>query len=191
MPWPKGKPRSQDTKDKLAAAGRSRKHSPETKAKMAASKLGKRHTEETKAKISAARMAQTPERRAEIARTFGRKGKKANAETLVRMRAAAMKRKSFVHLLKNTKRTTTEKAMAERLRKAGVGFREQVVIGNFMVDFLLDDGTVIETHGCYWHGCRACGFGYMDRSDKDREKREYLESLGHRVIEVWEHEMRD
>lgn len=189
MAWPKGRPRSQDTRDKIAAAQRGREHSPETKAKIAAGRTGKRHTPETKAKISSARMAQTPERRSEIARTFGFTGKRHGAKTKALMAVACIRRKSHIPLTAPQHRTRPERVVAAALRRAGVGFQEQVPVGPWLVDFLLDSGDVVEVHGCYWHGCPRCGMRVRpERWRLDRAKRTFLERRGVRLIEIWEHD---
>lgn len=63
---------------------------------------------------------------------------------------------------------------------------------------------IIFVHGCFWHmheGCRKCRMPKSNRSywryklllnrDRDRRNKEALESLGWRVMVVWECEVKD
>jgi G:T-mismatch repair DNA endonuclease (very short patch repair protein) len=88
--------------------------------------------------------------------------------------------------------TSIEKIVAESLREAKIKFKRQQRIRGYVVDFLLDDGTVIEVNGCWWHSCAKCGnksFNGNRKRDKIRLKR--IEEAGHPVIVVWEHELRE
>jgi hypothetical protein len=53
--WPKGKPKSPETRAKIAAAKRGKPLSPETRAKIAAAMRGKPLSPETRAKIAASK----------------------------------------------------------------------------------------------------------------------------------------
>lgn len=60
---------------------------------------------------------------------------------------------------------------------------------------------VVFLHGCFWHRCPRCAFALPKRNRKfwatkfernrarDRLVKRELESMGWRVIEVWEHEL--
>ncbi len=63
---------------------------------------------------------------------------------------------------------------------------------------------IIFVHGCFWHmheGCRKCRMPKSNRSywrsklllnrDRDRRNKEALESLGWRIMVVWECEVKD
>ena len=52
VPWNKGIPRSEETKEKLRIAGRKRKHSEKTKEKIGLASLGRRLSDETRRKIA-------------------------------------------------------------------------------------------------------------------------------------------
>ena len=66
--WLKGRPKSQDTKDKIAETLRGRKQSQETKDKRAAAHRGRKNTEETKEKMSQAAKGRkiSPEQKAKM-----------------------------------------------------------------------------------------------------------------------------
>lgn len=90
MPWPKGVPRSPETKAKIAASGVGRVHSEETKRQMSESATGRKHSPETVEKIRQARLhesatLQGEERRARFA-SNGMKGKRHSPETREKMR---------------------------------------------------------------------------------------------------------
>lgn len=57
-------------------------------------------------------------------------------------------------------------------------------------DFINVNGqkVVIELNGCYWHGCKVCGFG--DTTSEVDRLRKYAE-FGFKTIEIWEHDMTD
>ena len=61
---------------------------------------------------------------------------------------------------------------------------------------------VVFLHGCFWHRCPRCAFDLPKRNrefwatkfernrTRDRLVKRELESMGWRVIEVWEHELK-
>ena len=74
--------------------------------------------------------------------------------------------------------------------------REQCVEG-FKVDGVTEDGTILEFHGCFYHGHEACypcrstlnpvsGLTMQELREKMRLKTDMLHGKGHVMIEKWE-----
>jgi replication factor C small subunit len=64
----------------------------------------------------------------------------------------------------------------------------------FAVDFVLGNKIALLVNGCWWHVCPSCGveakYEKQKRNlEKDYRRMEELESLGYRVVVVWEHEL--
>jgi G:T-mismatch repair DNA endonuclease (very short patch repair protein) len=56
------------------------------------------------------------------------------------------------------------------------------------------DKLAIEVQGCYWHNCSKCysnGKGYKGNIGHDRDKRLVYSEFGWRVINIWEHELKN
>jgi DNA mismatch endonuclease (patch repair protein) len=63
--------------------------------------------------------------------------------------------------------------------------------------------VAVFVHGCFWHRCPTCRYplpkSHRDfwlaklrrNRQRDRQKRRALERAGWRVVELWEHELRD
>jgi len=63
--------------------------------------------------------------------------------------------------------------------------------------------VAVFVHGCFWHRCPVCDLPlpktnadfwrrkFERNVERDRLNRKELESMGWRVLEVWEHEIRD
>jgi len=66
------------------------------------------------------------------------------------------------------------------------------IIGRLCPDWININGgkRVIELFGCYWHGCKKCGF---DRLLKDTHKEDYriryFNDYGFKTLIIWEHEL--
>lgn len=74
-------------------------------------------------------------------------------------------------------RTKAELKMSEKLSSTGIAFDEQVVVGAYVVDFLLAEHfTVIEVDGAYHRT--------PEQREKDKTRTKYLNSRGLRVIRV-------
>lgn len=92
--------------------------------------------------------------------------------------------------------TKPEMVVATELDKMGIEFDHNAPLyGKFFVDFLLPDKTVIEVFGDYWHGNRTV-FASLTRTQekqkaKDRARVAYLTKCGHKVIVIWEKELKD
>jgi very-short-patch-repair endonuclease len=63
-----------------------------------------------------------------------------------------------------------------------VGYRRQVPIANYVVDFLVGEKTVVEVFGGYWHKRPSS-------VKRDTVKFERLRSMGYSVIVLWQDKM--
>ena len=60
-----------------------------------------------------------------------------------------------------------------------------------VVDFLVGAKLVIYVDGCYFHGCKQCGFpGLKDNATKDPLITAELQRMGYTVLRIWEHELK-
>ena len=101
--------------------------------------------------------------------------------------------------------TSPEVALRQALRAAGArGYRLNRRIEGVRPDIVFGrSGVAVFVHGCFWHRCMTCRHPlprshrdfwlakFRRNKQRDREKRRRLERAGWRVIEVWEHELRD
>lgn len=100
--------------------------------------------------------------------------------------------------------TEPERVAREALEELGVGYEEQPRYGRYRPDFRLEDGTVLQLHGCFWHACPCVSRG-MDQVDSheeywtekqrknvERDRRRRRELLEEHdvplVFWIWEHE---
>ena len=111
-----------------------------------------------------------------------------------------------VTMLANVGRgTSPEVALRRALRAAGArGYRVNFRAEGVRPDIVFTRQRVaVFVHGCFWHRCPACRYPlprshrefwlakFRRNRQRDREKRRTLELAGWRVVEVWEHEVRD
>ena len=94
----------------------------------------------------------------------------------------------FKKWLKSKKpRTSIEKKVFSVLEEIGVRFSEQKFIKRYAYDFYLPDQNIlIETDGCFWHGCSICGFNKLD-SNNDDIKTQLASKFGFRLLRLQEH----
>lgn len=80
--------------------------------------------------------------------------------------------------------TSIEKKIRLTLTKSGVSFSQEVKIGIYRADFLIQEkNTVIECDGDYWHKIPGA-------IEKDQRKDKYLSHLGYKVIRIAESHIR-
>ena len=95
----------------------------------------------------------------------------------------------------STGRSLKEGVLKSILESRGISLKEQVPIDRVVVDFLDEStNTVYEMFGCYYHGCKACGFNndwQQKQRYKDGFRKRLLRSLGYNVVIVWEHELKE
>lgn len=141
--------------------------------------LGKKHTDEWKREASRrtreAWQKMTPEQRREFNKKFAANGLK----KLSKMRYI--------------ERTSIEKDVHNVLLSAGVHFGWQCFFSGWRVDFYLPEKRLmIECNGCYWHGCKECGYEKYNLRKQLRDSRlsEYAQKNGYNLIWLWEHEIK-
>ncbi len=58
----------------------------------------------------------------------------------------------------------------------------------------IEQKTIIECDGCYWHGCKICSNEINDYQkdwiNRDKLRTKELQKKGYRVIRLWEHDIR-
>lgn len=74
------------------------------------------------------------------------------------------------------KRGRAEYVLETALKEKGIKFKKNVFIGNFNVDFLIDDNFVVE--------CDGIVHLHPDVASKDSRKIAYLESHGYEVVRI-------
>ena len=85
------------------------------------------------------------------------------------------------HLRKNM--TMAEKKLWNRLRHhqfAGLRFRRQVPLGNYIVDFACFEPKII---------IELDGSQHADQVDYDTDRTKYLKLLGYKVLQFWNNEI--
>lgn len=109
-------------------------------------------------------------------------------------------------MLANVGRGTAPELVLRRiLRAAGArGYRLNARVEGIRPDVVFTRQRVaVFLHGCFWHRCPRCRYPlprshrefwvakFRRNRTRDRLKRGHLEAAGWRVVEVWEHELRD
>lgn len=74
------------------------------------------------------------------------------------------------------------------LRAAGIPVEREYRVGFYRLDEAIPEVRLgIEVDGCYWHGCRACGFpGVAGTRVLDRRKTTYLRKSGWQIVRIRE-----
>lgn len=102
---------------------------------------------------------------------------------------AAERQKRLAGLVKHrgiASDTKLERRMRKALLYLGVVFVEQGKVGPYYPDFV-SGRVIIETDGCYHHGCQQCG--YPEKPEPTR-RLDYLIKRGFTVVRFWEHEVK-
>lgn len=87
--------------------------------------------------------------------------------------------------------TKPERAVHEELRRLGVGFVTEHVIGHYCVDIFVPSlNLIIFVDGCYWHACPV-HHPTRSRPGSDNARIPYLSKCGYHVAIVWEHEIEE
>lgn len=194
MPWPKGKPLSDETKSKISETMKGLRRSEETRHKMSDAKSGENHplygkprSEETRRKISESLKGKprSEEHCRNISKAksgknnpmYGRTGDKnpmSNPETVRKWFKAINKKpnKAELRLL-----SLLHKNVSDEWRFVGAG---DLIIGNKCPDFTDGNGKLIELYGNYFH-----------RDDDPQERIDFFAKYGCDCLVVWEHELSD
>lgn len=175
----RGKPvvRTREAMDRIIAAVRKantgRKHSKEEKRKRAESNRGKKRSLETRQKISKA--------------LTGRKMPVGYSEYARKRRSKQVFPKSQSQL---------EVALASMIRELGIkSFKQNKPVKGIglywhQFDFVFEKKKIlIEVDGCYWHGCRICGFE-TPKGNKDKEVEKAVKVSNWTLYRFKEHEIK-
>lgn len=83
--------------------------------------------------------------------------------------------------LRSTAETTIERLVREDLERRDLEFAQEVQVGRFTLDFLVDD-LAVEADGSYWHGRRP---------ETDARKDRAVAAAGLRLVRLGEAEIMD
>ena len=197
----KGKAKSTEHREKLAAANRGKKHSEETKRKMREA-----HARRKAAGINpwaAAHAAENPrgtgrkqsaEERAlhseAMKKHYATQGGKHRPETIEKMKAARAEQKIP---FQNTK---IEVAVHECLDEIGIDYIKHgrvSEVGYHQFDVKVPSvKLLIEVDGCYWHGCNCIPEERRrtEQRERDRVLTQQARSAGWEILRVWGHEVK-
>lgn len=94
------------------------------------------------------------------------------------------------------KMTKPEKIVAKRLKHLGIRFQRNAPLYNkFFVDFLLDNDTIIEVFGDYWHAnpllFPAPSQTQVKQIGRDKSRLAYLKECGRTVLVFWEKDLKN
>lgn len=95
--------------------------------------------------------------------------------------------------------TLIEKKVADILSSMQVSFKQEVTIGKYTVDFLVNDTYIIECYGDFWH-CNPEKYSsdYFNKGkrktakeiwERDLDRRKTFESMGYKFLSLWESEI--
>lgn len=90
--------------------------------------------------------------------------------------------------------TYIENIIADELKMLNIRYERQKRVGQYIVDFYLIGADIyLEIDGCYWHGCKQCGFdgvpGIQEKAPRQRRRTGYFKSRGFRVERIPEHDI--
>lgn len=91
--------------------------------------------------------------------------------------------------------TKPEKIIAHQLNLLNVKYTHNAPLYNkFLVDFLLENGLIIEVFGDYWHGnpliFKMLNNTQVKQQNKDKSRLSYLKSCGRKVLVFWENDIK-
>ena len=104
-------------------------------------------------------------------------------------------RRGWARWVLERRQTWIEKVVEDWLVVFGVFFQSQVVVGFYVVDFLIGH-SVVEVHGDYWHGNPDIyGSEHLDRTQRknirrDKAKKTFLSRRGYKLLELWERDLK-
>lgn len=95
--------------------------------------------------------------------------------------------------------TLIEQKVADILSSMQVSFKQEVTIGKYTVDFLVNDTYIIECYGDFWH-CNPEKYSsdYFNKGkrktakeiwERDSERKKAFESMGYAFLSLWESEI--
>lgn len=105
---------------------------------------------------------------------------------------------------KTNKKTAPKKSIIETkvekiIKSLNLPYQDQMKIGKYTVDFLIDDRYIVECYGDFWH-CNPTKYtgSFFNRGAKktaeeiwnrDRRRKLELEQMGYKFMCVWEEEV--
>lgn len=103
--------------------------------------------------------------------------------------------KSAAHarIFNHKKASSLHKMFKEAMELNGItGFETEVIVGPYSIDEAnMNSKIAIEVDGCFYHGCKVCGFpGCSSTLLTDRRKTTYLSRKGWKIIRFPEHDIR-
>lgn len=211
------RPRSLETRRKISLALKGTKHSKESIARAAESNRGKKRSEEYKARMSFLFSGREMSAKSKKKMSLAKLGRPLSQEHKDKIRSGMIKlcsnpvlrerrRDQMLHgglekrhatnLLRygradgNFRDTWIEKEAKSVLNKMGLNFVSQVGFCGTVVDFLLVDlKLVVETDGCYYHGCQTCYPGIKRLGvEKESRVRKAMHKKGYSLFRIWEHD---
>lgn len=213
-------PHSAETKLKISKALSGRERSPEASAKAAASNTGKKRTQAFKDYLSklfkghgVSKAAREKMRMAKLGthRSAATKLKISKSLSIVCSDPMLKKQRSFVMLngglakrhKTNLQRygradgrladTWIELAAKTVLTRLRIKYYFQVGFCGTVVDFLIPDlKLVLETDGCFYHGCQECHPGIdLRMAGKEKAVAQRVNKKGYKILRVLEHDMQE
>jgi very-short-patch-repair endonuclease len=167
---------------------------------------GKEHTSETRARmIRSAKLRNpatyrpgkpSPEKMSLARRNYWSKIPKEERSTKLRSFIVAGQRHN-----KKASKTKIENTMSQVLLELGLIYKRNVQVGRYNVDFLVEEKTIIECFGDYWH-CntrlytpdfyhRSLHITAEERWSRDALHRKQLESQGYIFVSFWEYDIKN
>jgi len=100
---------------------------------------------------------------------------------------------------KSKNKSGIEQKVENILLRLRVEYIGQASIGKYTVDFLVEDKYIVECYGDFWH-CNPSKYlaSYYNKGvkktaqeiwDRDKKRKDELESMGYKFICVWEYEI--
>jgi DNA mismatch endonuclease (patch repair protein) len=94
----------------------------------------------------------------------------------------------------NVNISSVEKAIYKELNSLNIYFISHYQIYVMWVDVYVPKyNLVIEVDGCYWHGCKKCGFDderAKEARKKDRQRDYHLKNEGYKIVRIKEHDIK-
>lgn len=203
IPWNNGKKLSKEHCKKLSESHKGQIITKETRKKLSESMTGennhfygKKHSNETKMKISVANTGNESKNKgktniysektlkkmslAKIGKETWMKGKKHTEKSKQKIRE---KRLEQVFPLKDSK---PERFLQSILSVNNIEYtKHKPILGQ--PDIFIEPNICVFVDGCYWHGCKQCGFINEEKNKKDDKITDILNIQGYKVIRIWEH----
>ena len=118
------------------------------------------------------------------------------ADPVYKAKIVAALKKATAAQLQIKGNTIPERKVAEYLDTAGIKYsRNEFLYDKFFVDFFLEDKTIVEVFGDYWHA-NPCVFQKLNAHQekqikKDKARLAYLRKCGHKVVVLWERDIKE